>query len=51
VTLIGGDAGHSVAAVSAHAARSPYEVLTGLHARCQRSYVNAAAQPSIGAAA
>ena len=48
VTLIGGDAESSVSAIAAHAARSPYEVLTGLRSRVARSYAD---RPSLGAAA
>ncbi len=38
VTLIGGDAELSVSAVAACAARSPYEVLTGLRSRVLRAH-------------
>ncbi len=38
VTLIGGDGELSVSAVAASAARSPYEVLTGLRGRVLRAY-------------
>jgi len=39
VTLIGRDAGSSVAAVASCAQQSPYELLTGLRARTTRIYV------------
>ena len=42
VTFIGGGAAQSVAAVAAHARRSPYEVLTGLRSRVQRGYTGGA---------
>jgi len=51
VTLIGRDAGSSVAAVASHAQRSPYEVLTGLRARAARTYVGADDRGLFGAAA
>lgn len=38
VTLIGGDAESSVAALAADAGRSPYEVLTGLRSRASRRH-------------
>jgi len=41
VTLIGGDAEHGIAAIAAHAQRSPYEVLTGLRARALRTHRSA----------
>ncbi len=40
VTFIGGDAELSVSAVAACAARSPYDVLTGLRARVRRIHVD-----------
>lgn len=49
VTLVGGDAGASVAAVAAHARRSPYEVLTGLNARATRRHRSVT--PAVGVAA
>jgi alanine racemase len=52
VTLIGGDADSSVAAIASHAARSPYEILTGLNARARRIHLAASRVASdIGAAA
>jgi len=42
VTLIGSDAELSVSAVAEHAQRSPYEILTGLRARCQRTFRHSA---------
>ena len=51
VTLIGGDAESGVAAIAAHAGRSPYEVLTGLRARAHRVHVAARVVADIGAAA
>ncbi len=51
VTLIGGDAAMSVSAVAECAARSPYEVLTGLRARVRRVHVNAHPSPMVEVAA
>ena len=51
VTLIGGDADSGVAAIAAHAGRSPYEVLTGLNARARRIHVAPRAVSDVGAAA
>ncbi len=51
VTLIGGDAECSVSAIAAQAQRSPYEILTGLHARARRVYIAAQRDGAIGAAA
>jgi alanine racemase len=52
VTLLGNTAEQRVSTIAAHAARSPYEILTGLRARSARRYVghrNAAV--SVGVAA
>lgn len=51
VTLIGGDAEFGVSAVAACAARSPYEVLTGLRARSRRVHVSAASSSGVEVAA
>ncbi len=51
VTMIGGNAESSVAAVAALAHRSPYEVMTGLWGRSTRTHHDAAAAPLIEAAA
>lgn len=51
VTLIGGDAEASVAAVAAHAQRSPYDVLTGLRSRSARVYVDGGVRTSMDVAA
>ena len=45
------NAGTGVAAIAAHAGRSPYEVLTGLNARARRIHVAARAVSDVGAAA
>ncbi len=51
VTMIGGNADSSVAAVAALAHRSPYEILTGLWARATRVHQDVASVPAIEAAA
>ncbi len=51
VTLIGPEAEQSVAIVAACAARSPYEVLTGLRARARRSHLRAQAATMVEVAA
>ena len=51
VTLIGGDADSSVAAIAAHADRSPYELLTGLKARARRSFVSSRVATNVEVAA
>ena len=51
VTLIGADADSGVAAIAAHAGRSPYEVLAGLNARARRIHLAGRALSDIGAAA
>jgi alanine racemase len=51
VTLIGGNAAAGVAAIAAHAQRSPYEILTGLRARAQRVHIAPDADDCVGVAA
>jgi alanine racemase len=51
VTMIGGNTALSISATAALANRSPYEILTGLHARVTRQHIGVSSRTRVGVAA